>query len=434
MSRSHWRRRLVPSAILMSCAAASVAAADVVTEWDRTACDLVVAAQVGPAMANRVLAIVDTAVYEAVNAITGRYMASEVNLSPAPDASIPAAVAAANRATLVKLIPPQASEVDRAYRNALAVIPDGAAKNAGIAVGEAAAQAILALRAGDAPDSGEAYRPFTEPGVYVPTVLPYALQWSRRKPWTMTDAAQFRPGPPPALSSPAWARDYQEIKVLGGKNDARRTSEQTAVARFWESTAPHLYHGLARSVAESPGREVTDNARVFAAVSQATDDALIAVFDAKYHYGFWRPVTAIRNGDNDGNDATERDPAWTPFIETPLHPEYPCAHCIVAAAVGAVLEAEVAPGQMPPLRTASPSAGGSTRTWTRVEDLVREVSNARVWDGVHFRTSTEVGADMGKRIGALTAAKVLGAKAAPEVAADANRGSTTAAVEGASPR
>ena len=126
------------------------------------------------------------------------------------------------------------------------------------------------------------------------------------------------------------------------ESSTERTAEQTAIARFWEATLPAIYHGLVQSLARTPGRDVTQNARLFAAVTQAADDALIAVFDAKYHYGFWRPITAIRNGDIDGNDATERDPAWLPFIDTPLHPEYPCAHCIVAAAVGAVLEAEVA--------------------------------------------------------------------------------------------
>ena len=180
-----------------------------------------------------------------------------------------------------------------------------------------------------APAAAETYRPHTTAGVYVPTVIPVVPQWPQRKPWVMTSAAQFRPGPPPTLTSEVWARDYNEIKALGGKNSTRRTAEQTEIARFWEATAPPIYHGVVRSVATVPGREVTQNARLFAAVTQATDDALIAVFDAKYHYNFWRPVTAIRNGDIDGNDATERDPSWTPFIDTPMHPEYPCAHCIL---------------------------------------------------------------------------------------------------------
>jgi hypothetical protein len=204
-----------------------------------------------------------------------------------------------------------------------------------------------------------------------------------------------------------WARDYNEVKTLGGKSSTRRTAEQTEIARFWEATVPPIYHGIVRSVANVPGREVTQNARLFAAVTQATDDALIAVFDAKYHYNFWRPVTAIRNGDIDGNDATERDPSWTPFIDTPMHPEYPCAHCIVAGAIGAVLQAEVGAGPVPTLTTTSPTAKGAARSWPKIDDFIQEVANARVWDGVHYRNSTEVGTAMGRQIGALVAARYL---------------------------
>jgi hypothetical protein len=135
---------------------------------------------------------------------------------------------------------------------------------------------------------------------------------------------------------------------------------------------------------------------------------LIAVFDAKYHYNFWRPVTAIRNGDIDGNDAIERDPSWMPFIDTPMHPEYPCAHCIVAGAIGAVLQAEIGAGPMPTLTTTSPTAKGAARSWSKIDDFIQEVANARVWDGVHYRNSTEVGTAMGRQIGAMVAAKLLG--------------------------
>ena len=150
-----------------------------------------------------------------------------------------------------------------------------------------------------------------------------------------------------------------------------------------------------------PGRDVVQNARLFAAVTQATDDALIAVFDAKYHYAFWRPITAIRNGDIDGNDRTVRDSSWIPFINTPLHPEYPCTHCIVAATIGAVLHAEIGDGPLPTLKTTSSTANGTARSWPSIDAFVQEAANARIYDGVHYRNSTEVGAAMGKRIGAL---------------------------------
>src|SRR5262249_27707014 len=151
-----------------------------------------------------------------------------------------------------------------------------------------------------------------------------------------------------------------------------------------------MYLPIARSVAVRPGREVTRNARLLAVAARAMDDAAIAVFDAKYHYGFWRPITAIRNGDVDGNDATERDASWAPFIETPMHPEYPAAHCVTAAALGAVLQADIGAEPTPRLTATSPAAPGAVRTWTRIEDFVREVEDARVCGGIHFRTSTEV--------------------------------------------
>jgi hypothetical protein len=162
-----------------------------------------------------------------------------------------------------------------------------------------------------------------------------------------------------------------------------------------------------RSVASAPGREVTQNARLFAAVTQAVDDAMIAVFDAKYHYNFWRPITAIRNGDIDGNDATEREAAWVPFIDTPMHPEYPCAHCIVASTVGTVLRAEIGTGPIPTMTTTSDTAMGTARSWTNLDTFIQDVANARIYDGVHYRNSTEVGTAMGEDVGALAVAKYL---------------------------
>ncbi|MBX9637606.1 MAG: vanadium-dependent haloperoxidase [Nitrosomonas sp.] len=379
--------------------------ADAVTDWNQRVGDIVVNANIGPLPAERALAIVQTSVYEAVNAITQRYPISDVKLQAAPGASIEAAVAAANRTALINLVPSRQTEIDSVYHAALTAIADEAAKMRGIAVGEEAAAAVLALRIDDGATAGESYRPYTQAGVYVPTVLPEAPQWRYRKPWLMTQPSQFRPGPPPGLESELWARDFNEVKALGSKNSQQRSAEQTEIARFWEEVMPPIYHGIVRSVANMPGREITQNARLFAAVTQASDDALIAVFDAKYHYGFWRPVTAIRNADIDGNDATERDPSWIPFIDTPMHPEYPCAHCIVSGAVGTVLQAEIGDGQTPLLTTTSKAAGGVTRSWTKLDDFMQEVASARIYDGVHYRNSGKVGSEMGKQIARLSAKK-----------------------------
>jgi PAP2 superfamily len=401
-----FRWTVLPIAVALLLAG-PMAAADVVTDWSVTAADITVAAGLGTPPANRTLALVQTAVYEAVNAITKRYPPDRVTLNAAPDASAAAAVAAANRAMLSRLVPSQQATIDKAYGSALAAIADGPAKTAGVAVGEQAAAAVLAWRADDNAGASERYRPATTAGAYVPTVIPAAPQWPQRKPWVMTSCDQFRPGPPPALTSEVWARDYNEIKAVGGKNSTTRTPAQTEIARFWEATAPTIYYPVVRLVANVPGREITQNARLLATTAEAIDDAMIAVFDAKYYYNFWRPVTAIRNGDIDGNDATERDAGWLPFIDTPMHPEYPCAHCIISAAVGAVLIAEVGSGPMPTLSTTSPTAPGVVRSWTSVDDFVVEVANARIYDGVHYRNSAEVGTAMGKKIGALVAAKAL---------------------------
>jgi len=402
-----------PSLTLSAVAAAltmlaATAHADAVTDWNVKANEFLVAGRVGPPPANRALAMAHVAVFEAVNAITGRYAASgRVTLEPAPGASVDAAVAAAMRGTLGKLMPPQQAEIDTAYGLALAQLPEDAARSAGIAVGEKAAAAVLALRGGDGAAAPDDYRPFTLPGVYVPTTSAAVPHWGRRRPWVLASGDQLRPAAPPALSSAIWARDYNEIKALGGKNSTQRSAAQTEIARFWEATQPTIYYPLARAVALQPGREVTQNARLLAAVGMAMDDALIVIFDAKYAYNFWRPVTAIRNGDKDGNDATERDPLWAPFIDTPLHPEYPCAHCVVSASLGAVLQAEIGSGPVPRLATTSPTAPGVTRSWASIAEFTQEVANARIYDGVHFRNSTEVGSALGRQVGEMVAAKAL---------------------------
>ena len=380
-------------------AAASPAAADVITDANAKAADIT-SKLPGTPPAVRAMAIVQVSVFEATNAITARYPAFRAKMTPAPGASVEAAVAAATRGALLKTVPAQQAAIEADYQAALKSIPDGPAKNAGIAAGEQAAAAIVQMCADDGFMAPDMYRPHTAAGTYVPTVLPAVPHWGKRRPWVMTRADQFRPGPPPALTSDTWTRDYNEIKALGGKNSTVRTAEQTAIAKFWEATAPNVYWPVARSVGSQGGRDVTENARFFAVAAMAMDDALIAVFDAKYTYNFWRPVTAIRNG-HDGNDATTREPGWAPFIDTPMHPEYPCAHCIVSSSMGAVLQAEIGGGPAPKLTSTSPFAPNAPRSWATVEEFTKEVAEARIYDGVHYRNSTIVGSLMGKKIGEL---------------------------------
>ena len=351
----------------------------------------------------RTMALAQTAVYEAVNAITARYPRDRVDLGPTQGASIDAAIAAASRAVLLHEAAALKDRTEAAYARALATIAADDARTLGTNIGERAAADVLGKHSDDI-GSPEPYRPLTSPGVYVPTTFPLGYAFAQHRPWFMKSAAQFRPEPPPALTSALWARDYNEVKVVGSATSEVRTPEQTAIARFWATALPDVHMGVVHSVAIAPGREVTRNARLYAAVTAAMNDAEIAVLEAKYHYNFWRPITAIRNGDRNGNPATERDPDWTPLIATPLHPEYPCAHCVIASTIAVVIRAEVGRGPLPTLMTTSNTAPGATRQWTRTEDVVKEVSEARILDGVHYRNSTEVGNRMGAQVGALVAA------------------------------
>ncbi len=388
---------ITPLCVALAAMCAASARADAVTDWNIKSNEVIVEARLVTQPAVRVMAIVQVAAHRAVVAASQR------------GASAEAALAAAHRKALTQLLPAQQPMIDAAYQAALGAVADGAAKLDGIADGEAAAQAVLTARAEDGAAAPEAYRPHTTAGAYVPTTTPAVTQWPQRTPWLMRSAAQFRPAGPPALTSETWARDFNEVKALGGRSSARRSAEQTDVARFWDYSAPPIYHALVRSVALQPGRSLERNARLFAAVAQAMDDALIAVFEAKYHYRFWRPVTSIRNADLDGNDATEREAAWSALIDVPMHPEYPAAHSVLASSLGTVLAADVGTGPPPVLTTSSPTAKGAARSYRGIDAMVQEVSHARIWGGLHYRTSTEVGTQLGRQVGELAVDWMRGA-------------------------
>ena len=389
---------------LLALGAASRVQADVITDWNDKACAIVGKAGAG-APGHRLMAVVQVAVFEAVNSIDPKYTPYMEKIAAPRGASIDAAVAAANRATLTELMPGEKAAIEAAYQSAMAAIPEGSAKADGVAVGEKAAAMVLARAAKDGANGPDNYQPYTTPGKYVPTVIPAVPMWARRTPWILEKPSQFRPGPPPALDSDTWERDLREVRMLGSKNSTERTAQQTDIARFWEETRPLIYHPVVRSVALMPGRSVAQNARLYAAATMAADDALITIFDAKYAYNFWRPVTAIRNEHTAGKSRTSADLGWSPFISTPMHPEYPCAHCVVSGAVGAVLNAELGGRPAPKLSSSSPTANGMVREWTSVADFTDEVRLARIYDGVHYRNSTVVGNDMGVKVGVLVSQK-----------------------------
>jgi hypothetical protein len=384
----------------------SVTAADVVTDWNQKANASILEAKIYPFAGTRVMAIVHAAMFDAINSIEGHYTPYKFKVSAPPGSSPEAAGVAAAHAALVKLFPEQKAALDTAYTASLAQIPEGPGKTSGMAIGEEAAAKVLAWRASDGSDAPNTYRPVTTPGTYITTTLPIGTQWGSVTPWVMERGSQFRPGPPPALSSAQWAADYNEVKELGGKKSTRRTAEQTEMARFWVITGPQSFDPIARQLADAPGRSLSQNARLFALVEIAVADSYIAVFDAKYTFNFWRPITAIRNGDIDGNDSTVREPGWEPLIDTPLHPEYPCAHCINSGAARAVLEAEFGTGPHP-LSMTSPTVPGAVHKWPSIAEYAEEVALARIYGGIHYRNSLVVGKAMGKKIGDLAVQNYL---------------------------
>jgi hypothetical protein len=386
---------------LVLAAGSMAATADVIADWDDKAVAAGYTAKQGPPPHSRSVAIVHLAMFEAVNSIDGRYRPYRAKLPAEAGASREAAAAAAAHYILVRLYPDQATEMDKGLQASLSDVKDEKAKQAGVRLGERAGAAMLAERANDGAGGPDTYRPHTTPGKYVPTVLPAAPRWGGVRPYALKSGDQFRPGAPYALGSREWANDYNEVKRMGGKAGSARSAEQTDIARFWELTGPATYNPLARQLADAKQLELTDRARLFALVSMATADALIAVFDAKYTYNFWRPVTAIRNGDLSANDAIERDAAWEPLIPTPMHPEYPCAHCITQAAAAGVMQSFFGDA-IPMVKLSSSTAPGVVRSYTKLSDYVSEVIDARVYDGVHYRASGRVGADMGWKIAQYT--------------------------------
>jgi len=381
-------------ALIATLLAPAAAAADVVTEWNEITLATAAAGKHGAADASRTTALVHVAIFDAVNAIEGRYTPYKVTASAPAGAAPEASAVAAAYGALVRLYPDQKGALDQAYAKSLGRIADGAAKTAGIAVGETVAARIVALRAGDGAIAPNLYRPLTAPGVYVMTTLPIAFHWGNVTPWVLERGSRFRPGPPPTLTSLEWMRDCEEVRDLGARKSTVRTAEQTDVARFWSVVGPASWDPVLRAVAAAQGRTLVQNARLFALAEMAAADAYIAVFDAKYAFNFWRPITVMRNG----SGTMAPIPDWEPLIDTPLHPEYPCAHCITSAAIAAVLEAELG-AQFPEITMTSPGAPGVIRRWTTAKAFTDEVSMARIYGGVHYRTSTVVGQSMGRQIG-----------------------------------
>jgi len=400
--------RKVLLAATMMCAAPS-AFANVITDWDEKAEVVVtpILSGTSPHMAWRMMGMVHAAMFDAVNSIERRYRPYLVQLPADPTTSKEAAAAAAAAAVLATVDAKTAGEMKAALATYLRSIPDGTAKSDGVKLGEAVAAKVAAARANDGSDAPDAYRPRTSPGVYVPTAITVASMLPNSKPFAIATPSQFRPKAPISLESKEWATDYNELKDYGGQNSAKRTAQQTETAQFWLVGAPLAYRPFVLQLLTAKQMSVADSARFMALVELGLNDAFIAVFDAKYHYNFWRPITAIRNGDIDGNPATDREATWQPIAPTPMHPEYPCAHCIASGSVAGVVKAVLGTTDIPEITMTSPTAPGVSHRWTNLTAFTEEVANARIWAGFHYRFSTRVGTDMGLQIGEYVVKNVM---------------------------
>jgi hypothetical protein len=381
-------------------AGAPIAQADVVTDWNQTAIEVMKAANVAGNPWTRSMAMMHVAMFDAVNSVQGRYTRFAATVPVAPKASAEAGAAAAARQMLFQLYPNQKARIDEAYALSLKSIQEGAARTEGIALGEQIATALYAERSNDATNLPDTYRPVTSPGVWIPTVPPLFPQYATAKPWGLKSADQFRPGPPPLLSSALYARDYNETKELGAAKSATRTETQAEAVRFWTQTnlAPAWFQA-ARQLSDSKGLALADNARLYALLAMGLANAFITDWDAKFHYNFWRPVTAIRNGDFDDNAATERDAGWTPLNATPMHPEYPSQAGINVGATAGVLESVFGTG--PANFTATDIADPRLqRRFGSIAQMAEEQQMVRICGGIHFRNSLEVGNAMGRKIAA----------------------------------
>jgi hypothetical protein len=396
-------------AAVAALAIARPAYADTVCDWWEFAGRLSTANQAsGPGTPDQSRAVTraSLAMFEALNAIDRRYESYLGFPAGDPTASQDAAAATAAYRVLLAAFPAQKTTLDESYAIAMDAVADARAKEAGRLIGERAAAAAQGAGGIDSTIVQVPYRPRTTPGEWIATGLPQIEPYmSAFHPWAIASADALRPPPPPALTSATWARDYDEVRRLGARASTDRTPHQTLMARYRQAfdMTPSM-----RLAAEAPGRTPVQNARMFAVYQMAFDDAALAMIAAKFHYNFWRPITAIRNGTGDGNDATAADAAWVPLLGTPNFPEYPCGHCTVAAAIAEVMAAEVGPRPAAGVRV-----GSAIFTTAAVQVLpgwaewAQEVSDSRIYGGVHYRFSNDAGAEIGRRAARIVMEKVM---------------------------
>lgn len=395
-------------ALLAGLAATSFSAmarADVITDWNATAEAVLVAkGHQGPPG----YAFVHVPMYDAVNAIDGGYSVFAVRpQSSARGASKEAAAATAAYRVLLGAYPDQATVLNAAYTASLAAVPNGPAKTKGVAIGTEVADAWLALRANDGREAAVPYdfEP-AGPGVYqrTPPGFPNAVApWlATMRPFAMTSPSQFRAYGPPDLTSDRYAQDVAMVRALGAANSTERTAAETEIARFYTESPTTFFSRNLRDFAAAKKLGVAGNARLFAMVFVSAADGMIACWDSKYYFNFWRPVTAITTELDDGNPATQRDAGWTPLATTPPHPEYPAGHGCVSTAYAEALRHFFGTSHVK-VTLKSTVASSVPHVFHNTNQMIDEIVLARVLGGMHFQTSVEHGATIGQKVGRLVA-------------------------------
>jgi hypothetical protein len=387
----------------------SAARADAVLDWNAIAVNTAVANKQNPFAQARYAAIVELAVFEAVNSITHKYRPYLGTITAAADASPDAAAIEAAYQVLIAYFPSSQTPLLAAYVNSMSTIPDGQAKSDGIATGDAAASAMIALRANDGSSPALFYTPGPPvPGAWQATVgcpvvngvaVGIAFQWSNVTPFGIASASHFLLDPPPALTSHKYARAYNEVMRVGSLNSTQRPPDRANVALFYAASSPtQVFNQAAEQVAAAQGRSLSENARALALINMATSDSLVASFLNKYTYNFWRPETAIHAGDADGNLKTAGDTNWAPFIVTPCFPSYPSNHGSAGNGAAEVMRHIYGEGGHS-ITLTNAAVPTITLQYTSFDQITDDISDARVFGGIHFRTDQIAGEHLGKAVG-----------------------------------
>ncbi len=388
--------------------------ADPIFDWNDEALAAIRTDRTSPPVASRALAMLHGAVYDAVESIdqrNGTYLS--VPAAP-PTASREAAIAEAATRVLSNLFPAQVAKFQANRQEWLAKVPEGLDKQAGIAAGGRAADAMLAARANDGSQNSVTYTPGGQPGDWEPTppaLAPALLpQWPGVRPFAISSGSAFRPGPPPALDSAQYTAAFDEVKQIGSATSSTRTPDQTQIANFWANgagtaTPPGHLNLMARTIAESRGTTLSDNARLMAILNLALADSAIVCWDIKYRSDFWRPITGIRKAADDGNAATQADPTWTPLLTTPNFPSYTSGHATFSGAMATVLTRFFGTSQLP-FTAASENPAAEARSYSSVDQAAQESADSRLYGGIHWRFDNELGLSMGRSVGLATSQRM----------------------------